>query len=76
MQQVGNCCKFVYDNSLTIIRKAPTLIGAANVGGNWEIRKFGERGNGEISPVSTTREYPQTSVCLQRRPSILFGTSG
>jgi hypothetical protein len=32
MQQAGNCCKFVYDNSLKIIQKAPTLIGAANVG--------------------------------------------
>ena len=32
MQQTGNCCKLVYDNFLTIIRKAPTLIGAANVG--------------------------------------------
>ena len=32
MQQTGNCCKLVYDNFLKIIRKAPSLIGAANVG--------------------------------------------
>jgi len=31
MQQAGNCCKLVYNNFLKIIRKAPTLIGAANV---------------------------------------------
>jgi hypothetical protein len=32
MQQAGDCSKLVYDNFLKIIRKAPTLIGAANVG--------------------------------------------
>jgi hypothetical protein len=32
MQQTGNCYKLVNNNSLKIIRKAPILIGAANVG--------------------------------------------
>ena len=39
MQQAGNCYKLVYNNSLKIIRKAPTLIGAANVGKNGGLGK-------------------------------------
>jgi hypothetical protein len=39
MQQAGNCCKLVYNNSLKIIRKAPIPIGAANVGKNGGIGK-------------------------------------